>query len=414
MAASIPKRKHEDNHYLTGGCMKCRVDNCSLQKDHIHENFTANLLKDIAVEIRSICDEDCFSFVRICPLTILNSNAVDGAAFSRAYCRVGDYGEQYPFVCLFRKGLDILMNYLDEQETPSDPQENLVLDSLLHFLIQMTDADNHIPAETLEELEDVDVAIFLANHLFAHLATSSHFLINDHHCKGDRIKCPCFKAQCQLKGQYSDTSIGNRSLWHGHLDIIVNNEIIVKFSGETDSDDLRWKPFKVKQKSHLTRNAEIMAETIVFSFLQKKNHPEDDHFLYPCIGIKGDEMVVYFYDAEHDVMIESTPVPLHVKSRTSMGHINLTAVVVSWLVINHKYLCSGLPDVLQTKKAHFFDTVESKLSAYQNELQFGCQDDSVNVTLNFNERKEIVHDPYAQKLEKDRIQIIEKITSERM
>ncbi|XP_069115430.1 uncharacterized protein [Argopecten irradians] len=386
---------------------RCRVDNCSEIDGHVHVNCTSKLRKDMTDELRRLCDTDCTSVVTLTPLSVLNSNAVDGQPFNKAFCRIGDFGEKHLFVSLFYKGLDIILKYLNDAVMPTEPVDRLVLDTLLHFLTMMADTDAQVPMEKFEGLTDAEVTIILANHLFGKLAISSNFLI-DNHCKGKEdtwSTCPCSETGCRISGSYGDTSIGHGLVWHGELDIIVNDHVVLK-TGEDPHEDsgLKSSPRVKPSSSCLVRNEQIIAETIVFSFLQKKRHPEYCQYLAPCIGITEKEMVVYFYDAEHDVLLQSSPIFLHSQHRTSVGHISLTAVLVAWLVLNHKYLCDGLPEALKTRKAGFYDTAESKLSVYQNELQFG------NVALltqaHTRPRPNIVSNPSVKKLENVRLKIL--------
>ncbi|XP_033754347.1 uncharacterized protein LOC117337465 isoform X2 [Pecten maximus] len=279
---------------------KCRVDNCFAEMGHIHKVVTRNLLQDVAMEMRSFVDQGCSTFIKINRLTLLNSNAIDGSSFSKAFCRISENDDEHSFACLFKKGLHILMTYMERKEMPVNEQESLVLDTLLHYLFEMKNA-------------------------------------------------------------------GNPSVWHGNLDVIVNNQVVVEaLEDEPDSDSPGRTPMEVKS-TYLSRNPQIIAETIVFSFLQKKRHPEYSHFLFPCIGVNSKDMVVYFYDSKNDVLLESSPISMY----TISGGVNLLAIVVSWLVVNHKYLCDGLTEGLKKETSGFFHQAEKVLPIYKNELQFG-------------------------------------------
>ena len=125
--------------------------------------------------------------------------------------------------------------------------------------------------------------------------------------------------------------------------------------------------------SFLSLNPQLIAETIVFSFIQKQKHPERSNFLTPLIGVAKSEMLVMFYDSEHDVLLESTLIPL--MSRECKSRFSVEAIVITWLVVNYQFLCSGLTRNMLSLKANFFENVKDSIEIYQNELQLQ------NVTL---------------------------------
>ncbi|XP_021362251.1 uncharacterized protein LOC110456051 isoform X2 [Mizuhopecten yessoensis] len=164
---------------------------------------------------------------------------------------------------------------------------------------------------------------------------------------------------------------GNEEVWHGNLDIIVDNDTVgVSYPSECKADSPGGKStVEVKLKHvNLSRNQQIMSETIVFSFLQKQRHPESRHFLFPCIGVANTGMVVYFYDSQKDVLLESSFISLV----SVEGKVNTQAILASWFVVNYKYLSSGIPhSKAPDEKAGFFSHVKEKLEIYEHNLKFG-------------------------------------------
>lgn len=400
MAASKRPFSRDVEHSDDGGggsrtvCVpikRCRVDNCFSVTDHLYLDFPERLVDGMTnVLMNNLCGRYCGVLITLTPLMVINSNAADetspiGYSFSKAYCSIGKYDSQYVFSSLFKSGIDILLDYVEQRKLPSNNEKKTVLDTLLHFIFNLTNATDaqESPFEELNQLSESDLIIVLANHLFGKLSTSSHFVI-DKHCKGrllNTTSCPCTKQSCKMTGMFGDTSIGNKTVWHGNVDIIVNDEVIAEVTEDICISPGGKSPVDVKLKtSSLSRNTQIIAQTIVFSFLKKKRHPERSNFLTPCIGVTGSDLVIYFYDSEHDILLESNAIPLFTPDSVT-GGINLTAVVVTWLVVNHKYLCDGLNHVddLKTKKSGFFDQVQTKLNVYENELQNG---DVVPLTLN--------------------------------
>lgn len=157
-------------------------------------------------------------------------------------------------------------------------------------------------------------------------------------------------------------------MWHGNLDIVISDLAVVHVENETESADGK-SIVEVKMKSALSRNSETIAQTIVFSFLQKKAHPERDSFLTPCIGIGSSELVVMFYDSEHDILLESSSIPLF--TDPSSLEFSYTAILVSWLVVNYNFLCTGLPDHMTAYNSDFCVHAGKKLKVYEENLVLG-------------------------------------------
>ena len=118
-----------------------------------------------------------------------------------------------------------------------------------------------------------------------------------------------------------------------------------------------------------TRN-QVMAQTIVFSLLQRKMHPWSEHFLIPNIVANGKALKFFFYDAKNDILLESRKYDLVYEKLPY--RIVLQTVIATWLVLNHKILCSGpYEDYLEkAPRSKFRKHAEKVLSIYDDELQF--------------------------------------------
>lgn len=159
---------------------------------------------------------------------------------------------------------------------------------------------------------------------------------------------------------------GNLEVWHGNLDIIINDDLAVE--AIENPPDSPGEKSAVEVKANLQRNPKIIAQTIVFSLLQEKRHPEREHFLTPCIGIGNSELIILFYDSEHDVLLESSRVPLF-ESPVSCK-FSYSSILACWLVVNYKVFCSGLVEEFKICKSNFFLHASEKINIYKEELKF--------------------------------------------
>ena len=114
---------------------------------------------------------------------------------------------------------------------------------------------------------------------------------------------------------------------------------------------------------------QVMAQTIVFCLLQRKRHPESKHYLIPNIIANGKGLKFFFYDADNDILMESKK--YNFVYNNLPYRIVLTTVISTWLVLNHRFLCSGpYTDYLQAPKSKFREYADKVVSIYDNELQF--------------------------------------------
>lgn len=160
---------------------------------------------------------------------------------------------------------------------------------------------------------------------------------------------------------------GNVEVWHGNLDVIINTDLALVEPLDEDSEN--GSDGNSAVENCLQRNHQIIAQTIVFSFFQKKRHPERKHFLTPCIGIGSSELIVMLYDSEHDVLLESSSVPLF--NKDSSLEFSLQAILVCWLTVNYKYFCSGLCEEYQQYQSNFFVHAKEKIQIYEDKLSLG-------------------------------------------
>lgn len=116
---------------------------------------------------------------------------------------------------------------------------------------------------------------------------------------------------------------------------------------------------------------QVAAKTIVHSFYYRQIHPDHSNTLIPCFAVSHRVgLIFYLYDSVNDILLGSTQFPL---ASFNPFQLNMTVIIAVWLVLNHKYLCSGfsLTDLEDVPKAGFVDVAEDKINVYREELQRG-------------------------------------------
>jgi hypothetical protein len=84
---------------------------------------------------------------------------------------------------------------------------------------------------------------------------------------------------------------------------------------------------------------QIIAQSIVFSFLQKKEENNYENNLIPCVGVAKNYVTFFMYDCENDIFLESAQIKL---MSVQGGDILETGVLALWLAINDRYTCPGV------------------------------------------------------------------------
>ena len=117
-----------------------------------------------------------------------------------------------------------------------------------------------------------------------------------------------------------------------------------------------------------------MAQTIVFSLLQKQKHPEFSHHIVPNIVISPKKVEIMMYDADNDILLCSNPIHLFNLVGGDRTLIDET-VVILWMVLHYRIFCSGFdkakPYLLGRCKSNFRELVDSKWDIYSKSLK-GC------------------------------------------
>lgn len=118
---------------------------------------------------------------------------------------------------------------------------------------------------------------------------------------------------------------------------------------------------------------QAIAQTIVFSLLQRQNHPSFQHHLIPNIVITPTEFRVYMYDAVKDILLSSLSLKIFDPKFESL---QIESVVILWMVLHYRIFCAGIK-VNELKEefkkidiqAHFRKIAESKWDIYSKSLK---------------------------------------------
>ena len=161
-------------------------------------------------------------------------------------------------------------------------------------------------------------------------------------------------------------------MWHGRVDVLLGPypvAVVAKSSDDYFEDDIdgSLSSFEVEEHRNYTQ---IVAQSIVFAFLQKKMNPYFENFLIPTVGISRKNVVFYLYDPEHDILLESSQFDLIVDN-TSLYYPTILAL---WLTLNYKTFCTGITKSM--KERNFTTDILSSVSndiktIYKEQLRFG-------------------------------------------
>lgn len=148
-----------------------------------------------------------------------------------------------------------------------------------------------------------------------------------------------FTVDCMGMGEKGKT-------WYGLPDMRVRGINILNVldpladdgGGDDDDDDNPDVPLtqgnsiniEGKLKIRKTHKAQIIATTVVASFIEKQNH-EELNSLIPGILINCNSFIICMYDSETDLLLLSDTVLL-----SEHGKISKVALLSLWIVINHR------------------------------------------------------------------------------
>ena len=139
---------------------------------------------------------------------------------------------------------------------------------------------------------------------------------------------------------------------------------------EEDSD------IEIEIDSALAAEMQLTAQSIVFSFLQNKyNKDRMKSRLVPAISITLKNYQLMCYDSEQDILVSTVADSPDTRLfDDTIKSLNFCSVVVLWMTLNYRLLCSGVPTNskkirLRNVKAEFFERVGDHLYLYEEAVE---------------------------------------------
>ena len=124
---------------------------------------------------------------------------------------------------------------------------------------------------------------------------------------------------------------------------------------------------EIKSHENFTEGdaSQLLAQTIVFSFLQNKyNKNKMKNSLVPGIGISTKYLYINLYDSVNDVFLST-----HSVAMFGVGKLLVDKVVLLWLTLNYRYFCTGITEEMMKCKADFHRRLDDMLPEYAHNVK---------------------------------------------
>ncbi|CAC5409471.1 unnamed protein product [Mytilus coruscus] len=356
------------------------------------ENCVKMLAKYASVE------QSLFDYANFAILKISDCNASQNYSFTSAKCNIVEIAENHEvplllkFTDIFNKGIQLLAA-AENNTRVLDGNEKTAVMLLASYL---GDIEQHekslrkvisLVAEEKKEEKSLDnhITIALADHLLGKLAPGNSYTI-DSHLKTSG-KCRCAFDYCKQDSNFGCTGIGNVNAWHGFIDVLSDPgspesvDVVVANSDddEDETDDINSFT-NGKEEDVIGSEDQAVAQTIVFSFIQRKRHPTLCS-LIPNILISSSYFRIIMYDSVHDILLCTALIPLFATKEKKK--LIPTSVVILWMVLHHRQFCeeikTNMIDDLDNIKLNFKEQANDKYDLYLNLSEIGiCSFPSVS------------------------------------
>ena len=110
----------------------------------------------------------------------------------------------------------------------------------------------------------------------------------------------------------------------------TKSSIEEEISGESNSV-FECKPGKLEESRH-----QLIPQSIIFAFAMRLG-------IVPLVGISKEDVKIYMYAPDEDILYESTELPLFVTPMPLEGRqLHISSIVALWIIINHECFCTGV------------------------------------------------------------------------
>ena len=151
------------------------------------------------------------------------------------------------------------------------------------------------------------------------------------------------------------------------MDILLEDNLPVKLMKDTDdSFETIDSSIETKSNENITEDecSQLLAQTIVFSFLQNnRNRFKLNNSLIPGIGISSRSFYINMYDSVNDVLLST-----HSLGLFGVGKPLVDKVVLLWLTLNYRYLCTGVTEEMINCKSEFHRRLDDMLPEYTDNV----------------------------------------------
>ncbi|XP_076074814.1 uncharacterized protein LOC143045876 [Mytilus galloprovincialis] len=336
-------------------------------------------------------EQSLFDYANFAILKIRDCNASQNYFFTSAKCNIVEIAENHEvplllkFTDIFSKGIQLLT--AAEKNTPVLDENKktavMLLASYLEDIVQHEKSLRKVIYLVAEEKKkekslDNDITIAFADHLLGKLAPGNFYTI-DSHLKTSP-KCRCGYAHCKQDSNFGCTGIGNVNAWHGFVDVVSNKGspdsvgVVVATSDDDEDETDNINSFTNGKEDVIGSEDQGVAQTIVFSFIQRKRHPTLCS-LIPNILISSSYFRIIMYDSVHDILLCTAPIPLFATNEKKK--LITASVVILWMVLHHRQFCEGIKtnmiDDLDNIKLNFKEQAKDKYDLYLNLSDVGIR-----------------------------------------
>ncbi|XP_061163838.1 uncharacterized protein LOC133172986 [Saccostrea echinata] len=325
-----------------------------------------------------------------------NCNCKDSFIFSDARCDINSVTDERRvmlvknFNNIFRRGIEFINEVKDGNQSfeSLDRQHKAAL-SVLNSFVNEKELHEKSLSSILDQLQngevsDVEMTVALGEHLLGRLAPGQSCVINSK--VNGKERCSCQLDHCMKIAKFGNTGIGHEAVWHGFVDIMfpsfesVEPECIATITNPVAIESRpTMKKTRVNSEEdgsqgtgvHITSTQSVVdksvAETIVFSLIQKNHRPSLRNHLIPHIIISSSDFRILMYDAVNDVFLCSVLLPLFQDKC-----LHITSVIIIWMVLHYRLFCSGIdiePRKLEQVHSNFRNLSREKWEVYSGSLK---------------------------------------------